>query len=128
MCEINKCPRCESPENVKYGTNASGTAKLKCKNCAKVFTINPKIKRISNEQGIMIIDLYLERMGIRAIGRVLKISNVGVLQFIRRYAKKIKEAMPAPAPTHRAEADEMYLQFRKKKRRLDVVGSVLFDG
>ena len=128
MCNLSKCPACEGSEFVKYGVNKSGTKKVKCKHCFKVFTINSKIKRMSKDVENNVIKLYLERMGIRAIARYLEYSHVAIIECIKRCAKRIKAEMPPPEPSHRAEADEIHSRFQKKKLRLDLADVVSHYG
>ena len=40
------------------------------------------------------LKLYLEGMGFRAIGRILNVSNVAVLKWIRKFG----EELPPPTP------------------------------
>ena len=76
-----KCPKCKSEEKVKDGT-VKGKQQYKCKGCAHRYTvelkdgIQPFYKRLA-------LVLYIEGMGFREIGRILGVSNVTVLNWIK---------------------------------------------
>jgi len=58
--------------------------------------------------------MYLEGMGFRAIGRVLKVSNTAVLGWIKRFGKS--NELPVPNESVEVvELDEMHTYVGKKK-------------
>jgi transposase len=63
------------------------------------------------------LKLYLEGMGLRAIGRVLDVSNVTVLRWVRAYGERaVQQAAEAPAQVVRvAEGDELHSYVQRKK-------------
>ena len=66
----------------------------------------------------MALHLYLENMGFRAIGRVLGVSNVTVLNWIRKSGHWIKayhERQERPKRVEIIELDEMWHYIGKKK-------------
>ena len=76
-----QCPKCYSKKQVKSGFTR-GLQRYKCKLCKCNFTRSDR-RGMSVEIKIRALQLYLEGMGFRAIGRVLKVSNVSVLRWIR---------------------------------------------
>ncbi|MEZ5837386.1 MAG: hypothetical protein R3D03_16930 [Geminicoccaceae bacterium] len=71
------------------------------------------------------LQLYLEGMGFRAIGRVLGVSNVAVLKWIRAFGEEV-ERMRRPGPPPKiAMIDEMWHFVHAKKRMLAVDIDVL---
>ena len=56
-------------------------------------------------------------MGFRGIGRVLKVSNVAVLNWIKSYGEKIKELRKdiKPESVEVMELDRCGIMFKKKK-------------
>jgi len=60
------------------------------------------------------IDLYLEGMGFRAIGRVLEISHGTVYQWVKKYGESV--SMPkVEKPVAVVELDEMHSYVGRKK-------------
>jgi transposase-like protein len=84
-----KCPFCDSAENTKSGFVNGGKQRYKCKGCKRMFTErSPRCYDISVR--LQALKLYREGMGFRAIGRVLKVSNVTVLKWIRAMGKDLQ--------------------------------------
>ena len=83
-----ECPKCGSKDRVKNG-QALGKQRYKCKGCRCNFTQSRK-QGTTLEVKLQALQLYLEGMGFRAIGRLLKVSNVTVLYWIRNFGKSVK--------------------------------------
>lgn len=79
------CPYCQEAEPVvRFGTNRSGTQRLRCKACRKTFTPAPRDRSVTPEKEERIAAALSERLSQRAIARVLRVSR----DTIRRTAKK----------------------------------------
>lgn len=59
--------------------------------------------------------MYTEGNGIRTIGRLLGMSHVTVIRWIRRIAKKLSP--PIPSYAKHIEIDELYFYLGNKKRK-----------
>ena len=83
------CPKCKSDKKIKAGF-IKDRQRYKCKECGYHFTVELKstAKPISMKKTAL--HLYLEGLGFRSIGRFLGVSNVSVLQWIRRFGKEIE--------------------------------------
>lgn len=111
------CPKCLSENYVKNGIKYE-KQRYKCKNCGCHFTQSHK-RGASLEKKLLALNLYLEGMGIRAIGRVLKVNNVTVLNWIRTLGKSVKTYVQTQLPddirhVDIIEMDEMWHFTRKK--------------
>jgi hypothetical protein len=71
------------------------------------------------------LHLYLEGLGFRSIGRVLEVSNVTVLNWIRAFGEQIEELKSAE-PVVYTETDEMHTYVGQKKT-IDGYGLLLID-
>jgi len=78
-----KCAKCSSEEKIKF-RKVNGVQRYKCKNCGYRYTVERRSNEKPSEMKKKAIDLYLEGMGFRAIGRVLKISYGTVYQLVRK--------------------------------------------
>jgi transposase len=58
--------------------------------------------------------LYLEGLGFRSIGRILKVSNVSVLNWIRAFGKSVLE-LKSDDEIEVVEMDEMHTYIGQKK-------------
>ena len=74
-----KCVKCGSDKLCKNGIN-TGVQRYKCKNCGYNFTKGRTSKPTSLKR--LALQLYLEGLGFRSIGRVLKVSHVSVYKWI----------------------------------------------
>ena len=86
---MSNCPRCFSENYVKCGF-ALGKQRYKCKACRHQFT-NFQSRGASKETKNLALKLYLEGMSLRGIGRILKVSNVAVLKWIRRFGEQAEQ-------------------------------------
>ena len=79
-----RCPHCNSKEVVKFGNQANGTPRCKCKKCGKTF----QTKYISNgakpEVKLMIIKMSLNGSGVLDIARALDISKNTVISVLKK--------------------------------------------
>ena len=109
-----ECPKCRREESVKAGFN-NKKQRYKCKHCGCYYTksykagYHPDIKRKA-------IQLYLEGVGFRQIERIMSISNVTVLYWVRDLAKKLKEYVKQnkkPQQVDILELDELYTYVKK---------------
>ena len=58
--------------------------------------------------------LYLEGLGFRSIGRILGVSNVSVLNWIRDFGEKVQELHSASQDIELVEVDEMHTYVSSK--------------
>lgn len=109
---IRYCPRCKGEAKTKDGI-IKGRQRYKCKGCSFRYTIEDrteekeKLKRSA-------LDLYLEGLGFRSIGRILKVSHVSVYHWIRSFGETV--ALLRSSKTHEVvEIDELHSYIGNKK-------------
>jgi transposase-like protein len=73
------CPRCGSINYCKDGVVKS-RQRYKCKDCKYHYTVEQRSNAKSEEIRRLSFEMYLEGLGFRAIGRILKISYGTVFQ------------------------------------------------
>jgi transposase len=71
----------------------NGKQRYRCKSCGFNFTTGFRGKPIELRQRAL--QLYLDGLGFRAIGRILGVSNVTVLNWVRAYGLRSRPAQPA---------------------------------
>jgi transposase-like protein len=76
------CPQCSSDTNVKSGF-AKGRQRYKCKACGYHFTVENKSTTKPLSMKKQALHLYLEGLSFRSIGKLLGVSNVTVLNWIK---------------------------------------------
>ena len=110
-----ECPKCKSTIKVKNG-QAHGMQRYKCKECGCNYTKStPRGKPEATKR--MAIQMHLEGLGYRAIGRLLSVSNVTVLYWVRQVAQAIRSLKlweRSQTPPECIEIDEMWHYIQKK--------------
>jgi transposase-like protein len=99
------CNRCGGSESHKNGM-MNGKQRYRCKSCGFNFTTGFRGKPIEVRQ--QALKLYQEGLGFRAIGRILEVSNVTVLNWVRANGQgsKPKTSPAAADETKASEAEE----------------------
>ena len=69
--------------------------------------------------------LYLEGLGFQSIGRLLDVSHVAVIKWIKKYGEQIKE-LKTDKPVKIIELDEMHSYIGSKKT-IDGFGLLLIE-
>jgi len=105
-----KCVHCKSKEYVKAGfrkTEKRGKIqRYQCLRCNKLFTNDEGFYRMRNKESIitMSIDMYLSNLSSRKMRNQLrrhlktKISHVSVLDWVRKYVKKVSKFIDTLKP------------------------------
>jgi len=108
-----KCPKCKSAQSVKDGM-IGGRQRYRCKECVFRYTveykagISPYLRRLA-------LMLYLEGLGFRSIGRILGVSNVAVLKWIRAFGLKAQQWKSGMKRIQVVEMDELHTFVGSKK-------------
>ena len=109
---IPNCPSCKSELKTKDGV-VKVRQRYKCKSCNFRYTIGDR----TNERNILKrsgLDLYLEGLGFRSIGRILKVSHVSVYNWIRSFGKIVESLRSSKTPEI-VEIDELHSYIGNKK-------------
>ena len=77
-----KCPKCNSENHVKDGI-VKGKQRFFCKQWKTGRRVDFRGKPLEIKR--MVLYLYLEGLGFRSIGRIIKKSNVAVLKWIKAF-------------------------------------------
>lgn len=108
-----KCYKCQSENKVKAGFTR-GLQRYKCKDCDCYFSVESKSDVKSPEQRRLALEMYLEGMGFRAIGRVLNISYGTVYQWVKKWGESV--SLPkSEDPIEIVELDEIHNYIQNKK-------------
>jgi transposase-like protein len=107
------CPKCKSTHHVKDGI-VGGRQRYKCKKCLYRYTVERKSDVKTDETKRLALALYLEGLGFRSIGRILKISYGTVYVWIKD--RNTKLSFPRKeSPAERATLEEMLALVESKK-------------
>ncbi len=110
---MSLCPKCTHPTSTKAGFIGE-LQRYKCKSCGCRHTVQHRSGTGTAAIKRQALQLYLEGMGFRAIGRVLGFSNVSVLRWIRNFGKNLDE-IKSNKQVNIVEIDEMHSYVGNKK-------------
>ncbi len=115
---MKRCPHCTSSEpQTKAGRTRTGSQRLKCRECQRVYTPEPKPLGYPEETKREAVCLYLEGTNFRRIGRILGINDQSVINWVNSY----HASLPAEQPVTKLETlemDELFTFVGSKKRGL----------
>ncbi len=118
------CVRCKSSNKVKRGI-VKGRQRYTCKDCGYNYTVERK----SNSKPCLMkrqaLELYLEGMGFRSIGRFLEVSHVSVYNWIKSFGGEI-ERIRSDQKIKVVEMDEMHT-YTGSKKTVSGPGLLLID-
>ncbi|MFH4965545.1 helix-turn-helix domain-containing protein [Gaetbulibacter sp. M235] len=81
---IDLCPNCGSSTYTKSGI-INDRQRYKCKKCGYYFSVNKVGKKIDDYYVNKALQLYLEGLTYREIERILGISHVSIMNWVKKY-------------------------------------------
>ena len=108
---MENCPRCKSQAIRKDGI-VQNRQRYLCKECRYRFTVAHIGKPAELKEAAL--GLYLEGLGFRSIGRLLKVSHVSVYNWIRDFGARAGQLQSAES-IDVVEMDEMHTYVASKK-------------
>jgi len=115
------CPKCFNEKSTKDGF-VKEVQRYKCSSCKYKYTVEIKSTAKPKSMKKQALQLYLEGLGFRSIGRFLGVSNVSVLNWIRSFGENIVSLKNDATDIRMVELDEMHSYIGSKKT---IVGSGL---
>ena len=106
-----KCLKCSSINICKNG-KMQGMQRYKCKDCNYNYTKGRNSKDKSLKR--FALELYLEGLGFRSIGRLIKVSHVSVFNWIKQYGQSL-DLLQNDHKICLTEIDEMHSYIGSKK-------------
>jgi transposase-like protein len=108
-----ECPKCKSQNYNKDGI-VRGLQRYKCKECNYRYTVILKSTAKSKDIKRQALELYLEGLGYRSIGRFLKVSHVSVQNWIKSFGEQV-EKIKSDNEIEVVEIDEIHTYIKNKK-------------
>lgn len=119
------CPRCQSDRNVKSGV-LQGRQRYRCKSCGYHFTVSKLGKKIDDYYVVKALQLYVEGVSYREIERLLGVSHVSVMNWVR--AHKIKRPTTGDYhPTYKILTHEELLKFYSDRENISGAGMIVTE-
>jgi transposase-like protein len=90
---------------------------LKCRECQRVYTPEPKPLGYPEETKLEAVRLYLEGTNFRRIGRLLGVNHQSVINWVNSYHASLPAAEQPVAKPETLEMDEPFTFVGSKKRK-----------
>jgi len=119
----SQCPRCQSEHIIKSG-RVKDRQRFLCKDCEYHFTVNKMGKRIDDYYVVKALQLYLQGMGYRQIERILGVSHVTVMKWVKQYFNSVPQRSREGMEYEIMNMDELS-KYMQKRENLDGYGYVL---
>ena len=88
--KIRFCPKCKSEEITKSGI-VKERQRYRCKSCNYFFSVDKEGKSIDSYYVIKALQLHIEGVTYREIERILGVSHVSVMKWVKKYKIKAPE-------------------------------------
>ena len=108
-----ECPKCAQQASCKDGI-VKGRQRYLCKNCSYRYTVAQRSGTGDKATKRQALELYLEGLGFRSIGRLLKFSNVSILKWIKAFGEQL-DSVKSEEAVQVMEIDEMHSYIGSKK-------------
>ena len=111
------CPHCHrSTQQVKNGRTPAGSQRYLCRACCRKYTPEPRPQGYGDDFRRRAVQLYVEGLNLRRIGRTLGVVHQTVANWVAAQADTLPAQPPQPAgPVEVAELDELYTFVGAKK-------------
>ena len=119
-----KCPNCKKEKSVKNGI-IKGKQRFKCKECGCNYTVGYAEVSEKEKKRRFGLSMYLEGLGFHSIGRLLQVSHVTVMNWVRQYGSELS-SIRNQKPVRIMELDEMH-SYVGHKKTIDGYGLVLIE-
>jgi transposase-like protein len=125
MSAPNLCPKCSASTTVKSGI-IQQRQRYKCKACGYHFTVQKQGKRIDDYYVTKALQLYVEGVSYREIERILGISHVSVMNWVRTY--KIKRPVNQNYhPTYKILTHDELAKYMANRENLKASGVLVTE-
>ncbi len=114
------CPKCTSCNHKKNG-RVDGRQRYKCNACGYNYSVEIKSTASSTSVKRQALQLYLEGLGFRSIGRFFGVSHVSVQKWIKKFGQDLED-LKSENEISIVELDEMHTYIGNKK---NIAGSGL---
>jgi len=122
---MRTCPQCSSTQVIKSGV-IKNRQRYKCKACGYHFTVDKLGKKIDDYYVTKALQLYVEGVSYREIERILGVSHVSVINWVRKYKVQRPENTNYH-PTYRILNHAELQAYLADKERLSGAGMMITE-
>ena len=112
---MQKCPKCQqTTRQNRAGRTEAGSQRYRCMHCGSKYTPEPKKQGYPDEVRKKALEMYIDGINLRRIGRHLGLHHQTVANWAKAYAAELPET-PMPEEVKDAEMDELFTFIGDKK-------------
>ncbi|WP_375415950.1 hypothetical protein [uncultured Hymenobacter sp.] len=119
------CPKCDAIDATKSGIIA-GRQRYKCRNCGYHFSVAKAGREVDSYYVIKALQLYIEGVSYREIERLLGVSHVSVMNWVKKYGMKAPRQTDYH-PTYKILNQKELAEFFQKPENLKSTGLVVTE-
>ncbi|MBL7774046.1 MAG: IS1 family transposase [Chitinophagaceae bacterium] len=121
--KLIQCPKCKESNYVKSGV-VKGRQRFHCRSCNYFFTVLKEGKQIDPYYVVKALQLYVEGVTLREIERILGVSHVSVMNWIKQYGIQRPEQLEY-RPTYKVFTHAELLDFLSKRENMASSGCII---
>ncbi|TGE24581.1 IS1 family transposase [Hymenobacter aquaticus] len=106
------CPKCQHKDATKSGIIA-GRQRYRCKSCGYHFTVAKIGREVNTYYVVKALQLYLEGVSYREIERLLGVSHVSVMNWVKKYAVQAPRQTQARPTSQLLTLSELQAYFQQ---------------
>jgi transposase-like protein len=122
---LPNCPKCDS-NNISKNGILNDRQRYKCKDCNYNFTVDKIGKSIDNYYVIKALQLYVEGVSYREIERLLGVSHVSVMNWVKKYQIKAPK-QTILHPTYKVLNHKELVEFYADRENLKGAGMIVTE-
>ena len=119
------CPKCESTEATKSGV-INERQRFRCRQCGYHYTVAKVGREVDSYYVIKALQLYIEGVSYREIERLLGVSHVSVMNWVKKYGVKAPR-QPDYHPTYKILNHKELAEFFQQPGNLKGAGMVVTE-
>ena len=120
-----KCSKCQSENKIRNGI-VRNVQRYKCKECGNNFSIDYSQVAERDRRRRFGLAMYLEGLGFHSIARLLNVSHVSVINWVKKYGSELSK-IRNPKPVQVMELDELH-SYVGSKKTINGFGLLLIEG
>lgn len=123
--KIANCPRCKSDQITKSGI-VKARQRFLCKSCRYYFSVEKEGKSIDPYYVVKALQLHIEGVTYREIERILGVSHVSVMNWVKKYRIKAPENYEY-RPTYKVYTHLELITFMSNPQQLKNAGMMVTE-
>lgn len=119
------CPKCDSSEAIKSGV-VNERQRFKCKICGYHYTVAKVGREVNPYYVVKALQLYIEGVSYREIERLLGVSHVSVMNWVKKYGVRAPRQTDYH-PTYKILSQKELAEYFQKSENVKGAGMMVTE-